>query len=210
MNNQAPSALIKPKLISKKAGQTLEANRLVVDSLLTETQAIRNDCFPAAAIRKMALVPVTYLGFDGLRHQGQIVVAAELADEVREIFAEVEALQFPIEQVTPISEFGWDDEASMSANNTSAFNYRKVNNPGKKSRKLSLHAYGRALDINPFQNPYITARGSTPGEYDPEAKGTLTADHPVVKLFKSRGWIWGGDWTSGKDYQHFEKPMHPR
>jgi hypothetical protein len=41
--------------------------------------------------------------------------------------------------------------------------------------------------------------------YDPARPGTITGDSFIVKFLKERGWTWGGDWTSLKDYQHFEK-----
>jgi len=91
----------------------------------------------------------------------------------------------------------------MLANNTSAFNYRKVT--GGKS--LSMHSYGFAIDINPVQNPYFKGSIVLPegAIYNPVAPGTLTAASPIVKTFKRLGWGWGGEWKSLKDYQHFEK-----
>jgi hypothetical protein len=93
----------------------------------------------------------------------------------------------------------------MEANNTSAFNFRFKT--GSRT-ELSKHAGGRAIDINPVQNPYIKGELVLPksSEYDPEAEGTLCEDHPVVRTFLKLGWEWGGNWTSRKDYQHFEKP----
>ena len=66
-----------------------------------------------------------------------------------------------------------------------------------------------AIDINPQQNPYVKNGTSMPdgSEYNPDAKGTIRAGSELVKAFKERGWTWGGDWKSLKDYQHFQKNM---
>jgi hypothetical protein len=93
----------------------------------------------------------------------------------------------------------------MLANNTSAFNYRKVTG----GKYLSRHAYGFAIDINPVQNPYIKGRIVLPPNavYDTSKPGTLACDSLVVTTFIRLGWTWGGNWKSLKDYQHFEKVL---
>jgi hypothetical protein len=136
---------------------------------------------------------------------GQLVVHRELEREVREIFREILLARFPLETMIPVVAFGWSDEASMEANNCSAFNYRlKV---GKNN--LSAHATGRAIDINPRQNPYIRGDLTLPpgAQYNVDAPGTLLANGAVVRAFESRGWTWGGRWTTLLDYHHFEKPF---
>ena len=99
-----------------------------------------------------------------------------------------------------------DDDLSMAANNTSAFNCRKVSG----STNWSEHAYGRAIDVNPVQNPYVTRSGrvSPPAgrpyaDRGRRAPGMLHAGDQAVKAFARAGWAWGGEWTSAKDYQHF-------
>jgi len=96
----------------------------------------------------------------------------------------------------------------MSANNTSAFNYRNI----KGTDRLSKHSYGIAIDINPLFNPFVKKNSVEPegAKYIPSRKGTLTGSSEVVKIFKSYGWQWGGDWNRGKDYQHFEKNIFTR
>jgi len=152
----------------------------------------------------LVLLELEYSGFDGKRQVGQLIVHRDLQDEVRAIFAEILAAQFPIEKMRPISLYDYSDNASMTDNNSSAFNYRRA--VGKS--QLSNHAYGRAIDINPLQNPYIKGELILPpdGIYNPNARGTLLADGAVVKAFEKRGWTWGGRWTSLKDWHHFEKP----
>ena len=101
--------------------------------------------------------------------------------------------------------YGWQDHESMAANNTSGFNFRVI----EGTTKLSLHSFGRALDINPVQNPVIYPHGLIAPEgavYNPQKKGAFTAANPIVQEFLKRGWHWGGNFEQPKDYHHFEKP----
>ncbi len=184
----------------------------IIDSRMTEEEAFDGldpKC-PEEIRKRQRLVTVKYYSTDRQVHQGQLVVDAELVSDIKKVFALALKERFPIYSVIPISdkrfrkEGRWDDELSMEANNTSAFNYREVTGGGR----LSNHAYGRAVDINTFLNPYIKGdlilpRGAT---YDPKVEGTFTADSPIVREFLRLGWAWGGNWTSPRDYQHFEKP----
>jgi peptidoglycan L-alanyl-D-glutamate endopeptidase CwlK len=155
------------------------------------------------------LVDVRYYSFDQKIHQGQLVIDKSLVLDIQEIFDFALKNHFPIQSVIPLADKRfrnnkrWDDEWSMAANNTSAFNYR-LSTGGKQ---LSKHAYGRAIDINPRLNPYVKGRVMLPAgaTYVRNRPGTLTADHPLVKKFLQLGWRWGGHWKSLKDYQHFEK-----
>jgi hypothetical protein len=160
--------------------------------------------------KRQRLVTVKYYSTDKQVHQGQLVIDKELKSDIKKVFALALKQQFPIYSVIPISDLRfrkenrWDDELSMEANNTSAFNYREVTGGGR----ISNHAYGRAVDINTFLNPYIKGniilpRGAT---YDPKVDGTLMPESPIVREFLRLGWTWGGNWTSPKDYQHFENP----
>ena len=158
---------------------------------------------PLADLR---LLSVSHWGFDGAPRQGEVVVAASVADDIVGVFRTLFDARFPIESIRLIDEFGGDDDRSMAANNTSAFNCRAATG----STRWSEHAYGTALDINPIQNPYVTSSGRVlPPEgaahtnRDSATTGLITADGPVVAAFRDIGWGWGGDWSSGKDYQHF-------
>jgi len=134
-----------------------------------------------------------------------------LVKDIEKVFAVALKERFPIYSAIPISDQRfrkdgrWDDELSMAANNTSAFNYREITGGGR----LSNHAFGRAIDINTFLNPYIKGSIVLPhgAKYDPNVAGTFTVDHPIVRAFVELGWIWGGSWTGRPDYQHFEKPL---
>jgi peptidoglycan LD-endopeptidase CwlK len=165
---------------------------------------------PVEIRKRQRLVAVKYYSTDKQVHQGQLVIDKELKGDIKKVFALALKERFPIHSVIPISakhfrkENRWDDELSMEANNTSAFNYREVTGGGR----LSNHATGRAIDINTFLNPYIKGTLILPhgANYDPKVDGTFTAESPVVREFLRLGWAWGGNWTSPKDYQHFEKP----
>ena len=117
----------------------------------------------------------------------------------------MEQWRFPIAGVVPIVRYGWSDEASMAADNSSAFNYRTI----AGTDRLSRHALGRAVDINPRENPavYPDGRIAPAGAvYRPGSPGTFTDDHPVVCAFREKGWHWGGHFDHMRDYHHFEKP----
>ena len=203
------SLLMLPPVFADAPRGTLEDP--IIDSKMTEKEAFDGldaNC-PKQIREKQRVVEVRYYGFDGRIHQGQLVIDGELATDIREIFEIILKLKFPIGSVIPASHpkfrkgRHWDDDLSMAANNSSAFNYRYI----KGTNTLSNHAHGRAIDINPVQNPYVQRGVVLPAgaRYDKAAAGTLTPDHPVVKAFRERGWMWGGSWESVKDYQHFER-----
>ena len=107
-----------------------------------------------------------------------------------------------------ITQYDGKDSLSMSDNNTSAFNCRKVTGNDKV---YSKHSYGLAIDINPLINPYVKNKVVHPSgglKYSNrknKTMGMITKSGKIYAIFKSKGWLWGGDWKSIKDYQHFEK-----
>lgn len=200
----APSAKVEIPLIGSLRNP-------IIDSNITLAEALRKYA-PPEFKEKQGLVGVLYYSFDDRIHQGQLVIDKRLIKDIQEVFRVALANKFPITSVIPISSNRFlkngkwnDDGQSMLANNTSAFNYRKVT--GGKS--LSRHAYGFAIDINPLQNPYIKGGIVLPPNavYDISKLGTLSSNSAVVKTFIRLGWVWGGNWKSLKDYQHFEKVL---
>ena len=171
---------------------------------MTFAQALVNSPAPPDTLASQTLLSIPFLDFQNRTQIGQLVLHRELAPDVAELFRLLLLDRFPIGRMTPFVAFDWSDDRSMEANNCSSFNYRlKI---GKT--ELSAHATGRALDINPRQNPYINSdlilpRGAV---YDSGAPGTLLSHGVAVTFLESRGWIWGGRWTALKDYHHFEKP----
>jgi len=181
--------------------------QVIVDCEYTFEEAIAGSGAPSFILNALELITVTYYSMDQQLHQGQILIHHELVEEVRQLFFHLREQRFPIEKVIPIVAYNWDDRASMADNNTSGFNYRVITN----GSQLSMHAFGRAIDINPRLNPYIHGQNILPenGAYDPSIPGTITEDNEWVQLLCDHGWSWGGHWRSLKDYQHFEKRLSP-
>jgi hypothetical protein len=153
----------------------------------------------------LRLLRLNYWGFDGRVHQGELIVNADATSAVLTAFRRLFAARYPIHRMWPVEAYGGSDERSMLADNTSAFNCRGV--PG--STAWSQHAYGRAVDINPFENPEV--RG---GQVDPPAAyawadrsrtGAAVIRHgdAAWQAFAAVGWTWGGDWSYPLDYMHF-------
>lgn len=160
-------------------------------------------------IRGLAYVKVRHWGYDGAVHVGELIVAEQVAPEVVAIFGDLFRARFPIEKMRLVDEYGGSDEASMQDNNTSSFNCRWVT--GKKG-VFSRHSYGRAIDINPKTNPYVSrsgrvvpAGGEAYADRSRSYVGGIAAGDACHRAFVDRGWAWGGAWRSVKDYQHFEK-----
>jgi len=154
---------------------------------------------------QLRAVDLRHYGRDGTVHTGRLIVAADRAEEVVAIFRDLYAARFQIQRMEPVDVYGGDDNRSIRANNTSAFNCRPVTG----GSGWSEHAYGTAIDVNPFVNPYIKGSTVLPPEavaYTDRSRhesGMIHAGDAVVEAFDARGWSWGGAWTSLKDYQHF-------
>ncbi|MDD5406262.1 MAG: M15 family metallopeptidase [Sulfurovaceae bacterium] len=161
----------------------------------------------------LKLVKVKYLGFDGYTKNGELIVHKSIANEVASIFDELYKIGYPIKQIVRIDKYNGSDFDSIEADNTSAFNCRKAT--GENS--WSKHSFGKAIDINPIENPYIFSNGRTSHKASykyvnrdiqnpktPQEKAVFLPNSKAVMIFKRYGWRWGGDWRV-KDYQHFDK-----
>lgn len=159
---------------------------------------------------ELSYINVTYWGFDDTEYVGKMIVHKKLAKEITEIFKELYEEKFPIDKIRLIDEYDANDQLSMADNNTSAFCSREVT--GKKG-VFSNHSYGIAIDINPIQNPYVKGdivmpeEGNNYLDRSNVRKGMIIKGDVCYNAFKSRGWIWGGEWSGLKDYQHFEKEI---
>ena len=135
-----------------------------------------------------------------------MVVNAKVADDVLTVFSRLFDARFPIRRMELVDRYQGDDDRSMAADNTSAFNCRFATG---SNRVWSEHAYGWAVDVNPRENPYVAGDFVAPPGGRPYADRSLDAPgmiHPgdaVVRAFSSVGWGWGGSWRSLQDYQHF-------
>lgn len=156
-------------------------------------------------LEDLRYVRVTHLDFHGHAKQGELVVHEDVADGIVEIFRELFEAGFPIRQMRLVDDFGADDDASMAADNTSAFNCRPVTGT---TDRFSEHSYGWAIDVNPVENPYVRGTLVLPPAGEPyvdrpDLPGVIHADDVVVRAFEKQGWHWGGYWTRPIDYQHF-------
>jgi hypothetical protein len=160
----------------------------------------------------LRLLTMRYIGFDRQPHVGQMVVHRRHARDIVDVFRELYDKRFPIRRMRLIDAYGGDDNRSMAADNTSAYNCRTV----AGTRTFSNHAYGAAVDINPVENPYVTATGVLPSagrsfvdvDRSPDAnaaRGVIVKGDVVVRAFERIGWEWGGVWND-PDYQHFYAP----
>ena len=158
-------------------------------------------------------VKVKYYNFNGKVKTGELIVNKKIAKKTVKIFDELFQIKYPIQRIRLVDEYQADDEKSMADNNTSSFNFRTV----AGTNRLSKHALGLAIDINPRINPYINSKGVlTPGNgkiykvrdvkkcKGKYARYMIQKNSQITKIFKKYGFSWGGDWKYSKDYQHFE------
>ncbi|WDZ84092.1 M15 family metallopeptidase [Micromonospora cathayae] len=155
---------------------------------------------------RLRLLRLDHVDFAGQVHTGSLVVHEQVAAEVVTVFADLYRQRFPIRSMRTVDAYGGDDAASMAADNTSGFNCRRAVTEGAAS--WSTHAYGRAIDVNPVENPYLFAGRVLPpagaGYVDrgDQRPGMAVPDGVLVRAFAAVGWSWGGVW-SNPDYQHF-------
>ena len=206
-----PGSIVSEKVISRKGDESFFKILEIPDSIFTLMQgrSYKDDCtLPRSELRYLLLL---HRDLDGKAIVGEMVVNRQIAQNVRDIFLELFRQSYPIEKIRLIDRYQADDEASMLDNNTSCFNWRTKT----LSDKPSKHASGMAIDINPLYNPYCLINGDrvtvqpTAGRHYLDR--SLTFPYKIVQgdichtLFTSHGFIWGGSWTSPKDYQHFQK-----
>ena len=156
---------------------------------------------------ELRYLTVQHYNAEGELLTGHLVCNKRIADDLLYIYRKLYEARYPIERVQLIDDFGADDERSMTANNTSCFCYREV----KGTAKLSKHARGLAIDINPLYNPCVKGKSVQPEKGRPYADRARTHIYKVERgdllwrLFTERGFRWGGSWQTLKDWQHFEK-----
>ena len=165
------------------------------------------------ALEDLRYLRIRHIDFDGEEQMGEMIVHKEVSVEATEIFEALYKAGYPIKKMRLVSDYKGNDWQSIESDNTSAFNCR----PATGSKAWSKHSYGKAIDINPIENPYISRKGyishkasqiyrkrvhqkSTSAD-----KAVLSKGDKAVQIFKKYGWEWGGDWSGVKDYQHFSK-----
>ena len=162
-------------------------------------------------LNDLRYLQMRYLDFKGQTKMGEMVVHKDIADEVIEIFHTLYSIGYPIRKMKLVSDYKGSDWQSIEADNTSAFNCRNATG----SKKWSKHSYGKAIDLNSIENPYISRSGHIAHKASLQYRkrvhkkdtyadrAVLLRNDKAVKLFKKYGWKWGGDWHGMKDYQHF-------
>jgi D-alanyl-D-alanine carboxypeptidase len=155
---------------------------------------------------ELRLLRMDYWGLDGRVHQGELIVHRDHARRILGVFGKLFRARYPIQRMRLVDAYRADDDRSTAANNTSGFNCRRVSG----SSSWSEHAFGRAIDLNPLRNPYVTRGGRvSPPAGRPyanrarRAAGMIHGGDTVVRAFAAAGWRWGGNWSGSRDYQHF-------
>ena len=202
----------KPKILAPQKRSTSEGANVRISKIpdavwkSMQGKSWRKGCI---ARSKLRFIKVNYWGFDGYRHEGQLIVAASRQKDFKRALEGMYAKKLPVRYMYLVDRFGYsskvrgaDDYASMKADNTSAFNCRGV--VGNASVR-SPHSTGKAFDINPWENPYHSKKGWTPNTYWKNKSHPRVAwrssSHPMVKVMKKAGF----KWTYGKgDSQHFD------
>jgi len=153
------------------------------------------------------------INFQGKEMTGELIVHKDVSVEVTEIFKALYSMGYPVYKMKLVSDYNGNDWKSIESGNTSAFNCRNATG----SKKWSKHSYGKAIDINPIENPYIARSGRISHKASLKYrkrvhqnntyanKAVLVKGDSVIKIFKQYGWTWGGTWSGVKDYQHFSK-----
>ena len=170
-------------------------------------------------LEDLNFIHILHIDVEGRIHEGEMICNKGIADDLLDIFQALYEAKYPIERVRLVDEYNADDETSMSANNSSCFNYRTISG----TNKISMHGRGLAVDINPLYNPYHLVKDNGSVHIEPAGGAAyldrtksfdykIESDDLCVKLFKAHGFDWGGDWARTgyklyKDYQHFQKEI---
>ena len=150
-------------------------------------------------------VRMSYWGFDRRPHTGTLIVHASAVRDVTSVFRRLYTAKFPIRRMRSVDAYGGNDDRSMAADNTSAFNCRFVSG----TSRWSMHAYGKAIDVNPVENPYVSGKRVSPPagrayiDRSRVRRGMAVEGGVLVRAFSAVGWQWGGRWAGTPDYQHF-------
>lgn len=172
-------------------------------------KSYKTDCIvPRSELRYLRML---YYGFDDKTHVGEMIVNVSIAEDIRDIFYLLYQEKYQIERMVLVDEYGADDVLSMAANNTSGFNYRRIDGMSV----MSKHSRGMAVDINPKQNPYVRTingeincqpqSGEIYMDREKDFPHKINHEDLCYCLFRTYGFTWGGDWEDMKDYQHFQK-----
>jgi hypothetical protein len=156
-------------------------------------------------IGDLRYLTVTHWGFDDRVHTGELIVHKSATKAMVQVFSRLHEVRYPIEELRVISMADMEAEPTGDGNVSAAFACRKK----VSGRSWSEHSYGKAIDLNPFQNPYLKGQLVVPqlaGAYldrSHHRPGMIQPGDDVVRAFAAIGWQWGGDWKMAKDWMHF-------
>lgn len=203
----APGDVVPAEAVSESMFYSVE----VPDSVARRMNGLsyKDDC--TVPLSELRYLRVLHKDIDGNVKVGEMVCNKSIAEDLLYIFKELFRASYPIERMVLVDDYGADDERSMKANNSSCFNFRFISG----TSKVSVHGMGMAVDINPLYNPYLKVRDGKrivepagAGAYTDRSRDFKYKIEPgdiCCRLFRERGFEWGGDWKSVKDWQHFEK-----
>ena len=200
----ASPASMAQRITTAKPGYTFVARRLSPSMRRRITGVSWHRGCPVG-LGGLRYLRIAYHGFDGRVHRGEMIANASAVGALRQALAGLFRAGFPIRRMRLVDDYGGSDYRSIEADNTSAFNCRPVTG----GSRWSEHAYGRAVDINPIENPYVshgrTAHPASRAYLDRSRhrRGMAFAGGALVRAFKRVGWGWGGNWSDPTDYQHF-------
>jgi hypothetical protein len=157
------------------------------------------------SLGRLRYVNVGFIGFDGRAHTGELLVNRSVASDVVKVFHQLFAARWPIEEMRITSNADLAAPPTGDGNDTSAFACRPV----RGQTVWSQHAYGLAIDVDPFDNPYVDGRTVLPElaryytDRHRKLPGVITPGSVPLRAFGAVGWGWGGSYRSKKDWMHF-------
>jgi hypothetical protein len=150
---------------------------------------------------------VSFWGFDERFHTGELIVHESAAEDMVEVFRTLHEIRFPIEEMRVASRRDLNRPRTGDNNETGSFECRAATG----STGWSMHAYGLAIDVNTFHNPYVKGDLVLPElataylDRRNVRPGMILPGDAVVEAFADMGWEWGGEWNTLKDYMHFSE-----
>jgi hypothetical protein len=172
---------------------------------MKDAHIVRPGC-PISRPEQARRVEINYVNFEGQTRRGELIVNADVAESVVRIFSTLYEAEYPIRKMKPVETYGADSDKSLRADNTSALNCRRADQTNAPFLK-SPHANGRAIDINPRENPWKDPRCTC---WSPSAEfgknrhgpGVIVKGGVVWNAFDAEGWIWQD--IDVPDYMHFD------
>ncbi len=192
-------------LLPPPQGDTFTSTLGPVPEEVLARSSWREEC--PVGVDDLVYLTVSHYGFDGEFHTGEMIVNAEVGQDIVGVFRALHAARFPIEQMRVITAEEIDAHPTGDWNDTTSF----VCRPAVGSGSWSQHAFGLAIDLNPFHNPYLKGDLVLPElasayvDRSNERPGMIFSRDVVDSAFAEIGWEWGGRWSSLKDWMHFSR-----